>query len=269
MIEPSVSAYRGRLAEDLKKSAAARVAWVTGASSGIGRALARRLAQEGWVVAASARTARALDMLAAEVPDQITSFQLDVTDADACAHTVGLIESSLGPIELAILNAGAAFPVTVDNFSVQNFRKTVDLNLMGVVNCMGPMVPRMTARRGGHLAIMASISGYVGVPGSGAYGVTKAALNQLAEAFKPEFDRAGVTLTIINPGFVETPLTERNRSPMPFLMPLEQAVDRIMAGLAANRYEIAFPWQAALLMRTLRTLPHWLLFSLTRRMLRH
>jgi len=95
-----------------------RVAWVTGAGSGIGRALAKRLAQNGWIVAASARTARDLDALAAEVPDRITSFQLDVTDERACAATGELIESTLGPIDLAIFNAGSYFPTTAENFSV-------------------------------------------------------------------------------------------------------------------------------------------------------
>src|SRR4051812_20811892 len=108
-----------------------RVAWVTGAGSGIGRALAKRLAETGWIVAASARTARDLDALAAEVPEQITSFQLDVTDEKACAATGELIESPLGPIELAIFNAGSYSPTTAENFSVANFRKTVDVNLMG------------------------------------------------------------------------------------------------------------------------------------------
>lgn len=242
-----------------------RVAWVTGASSGIGRGLARRLAEAGWIVAASARTARDLDSLAAEVPGRITAFQLDVTRADDCARTVAAIESALGPIALAILNAGAGFPVSVENFSVVNFRRTVDLNLMGVVNCLGPLLPPMIARRAGHIAIMGSLAGYVGVPGSSAYGATKAALNSLAESYKPEFDRLGLTLTIINPGFVETPLTEKNSFPMPFLMPLEPALDRIMAGLAQRRFEIAFPWRAVVFLRLLRLLPHWLRFRLLRR----
>ena len=113
------------------------VAWVTGAGSGIGRGLAHRLAAEGWTVAASARTARDLDSLAAEVPGRITSFQLDVTDEAAVLATGQRIAEALGPVDLAILNAGSYFPTTAENFSVANFRKTVDVNLMGVVNCMG------------------------------------------------------------------------------------------------------------------------------------
>jgi NAD(P)-dependent dehydrogenase (short-subunit alcohol dehydrogenase family) len=253
---------------DPKTSAAARdgsqkVAWVTGASSGIGRAVARRLANEGWIVAASARTARNLDSLAGEVPGRITSFQLDVTNATACEETAEAIAASLGPVDLAVLDAAASFPVSVEKFSVANFKKTVDVNLMGVVNCMGPIVPQMLARHTGHIAIVASVAGFVGVPGSGAYGATKAALINMAESFKPGFDRAGITLTVINPGFVETPMTAKNSSPMPFLMPLDEAVDRIMKGLEAKRFEVTFPWQTALLSRTLRILPHWLLFRLT------
>jgi NAD(P)-dependent dehydrogenase (short-subunit alcohol dehydrogenase family) len=124
-------------------SAKGVAAWVTGAGTGIGRALSRRLAQHGWTVAASARTARDLDSLAAEVPGRITAFQLDVTDAKAADETGRAIEANLGPVDLAILNAGSYFPTTAGQFSVENFRKTVDLNLMGVVNCMGPIVPSM------------------------------------------------------------------------------------------------------------------------------
>ena len=135
------------------------VAWVTGAGTGIGRALAKRLAETGWIVAASARTARDLDNLAAEVPGRITSFQLDVTDERACAATAAAIAASLGPVDLAVFNAGSYFPTTAEDFSVANFRKTVDVNLMGEINCMGPLVPAMVARRSGHIVLMASLTG--------------------------------------------------------------------------------------------------------------
>ncbi|MEO7223875.1 MAG: SDR family NAD(P)-dependent oxidoreductase, partial [Devosia sp.] len=184
------------------------VAWVTGAGTGIGRALARRLAQDGWIVAASARTARDLDSLAAEVPGRITAFLLDVTDAKAAEDTGRAIEASLGPIDRAVLNAGSYFPTTASKFSVENFRRTVDLNLMGVVNCMGPIVPSMVERRSGHIAIMGSLTAFVGLPTAASYGATKAALNSMAEAFKPDFEQHGVTITIINPGFVRTPATD-------------------------------------------------------------
>lgn len=243
------------------------VAWVTGAGTGIGRALAKRLAEEGWTVAISARTARDLDSLAAEVPGRITAFQLDVTDAKATEDTGRAIAASLGPIDLAILNAGSYFPTTAKEFSVENFRKTVDINLMGTVNCMGPVVPSMVERRSGHIAIMGSLTAFVGLPTAASYGATKAALNSMAEAFKPDFDQYGVTITVINPGFVKTPATDKNRFPMPFLMEVDEAVDHIMRGLDAKSFAIDFPWQMKIGTKLLGALPGWAKFGVTRRMI--
>lgn len=243
------------------------VAWVTGAGTGIGRALAKRLAQKGWQVAASARTAADLDSLAAEVPGRITAFQLDVTRPDDCDATGKAIEASLGPVDLAVLNAGAYFPTTATNFSVSNFKKTVDLNLLGVVNCMGPIVPGMVARRSGHIAVMGSQTAFVGLPTAASYGATKAALNNMAEAFRPDFERFGVTITVINPGFVKTPATDRNTFPMPFIIGPDKAVDYIMRGLEQKRFAINFPAGMVWSIRLLAALPQWARFAITRRMI--
>ena len=242
-------------------------AWVTGAGSGIGRALARRLAQTGWMVAASARTARDLDTLAAEVPGKITAFQLDVTDAAACVETARQIEAALGPVDLAVFNAGSYFPTTAEDFSVENFRRTVNVNLMGEVNCMGGVVPSMRARRAGHIVLMGSLTGLVGLPTAASYGATKAALNSIAQAFKPDFERFGITISVINPGFVKTPLTDKNRFPMPFLISVDAAVDHILRGIARRRFDISFPWQMSFLVRLLAALPDRVKFAITRRML--
>jgi len=242
-------------------------AWVTGAGSGIGRALARRLAETGWTVAVSARTARDLDTLAAEVPGRITAFLLDVTDAAACVETGRQIEASLGPVDLAVFNAGSYFPTTAEEFSVANFKKTVDVNLMGEVNCMGAVVPSMLARRAGHIVLMGSLTGLVGLPTAASYGATKAALNSIAQAFKPDFERFGITISVINPGFVKTPLTDKNRFPMPFLIGVDAAVDHIMRGIERQRFDISFPWQMSFLVRLLAALPDWAKFAITRRML--
>lgn len=251
----------------MAKTAGKGVAWVTGAGTGIGRGIARRLADAGWAVAISARTASDLDSLVAEVPERITAYQLDVTDAAAAAATGRAIAEHLGPVDLAILNAGSYFPTTVEKFSVENFRKTVDLNLMGTVNCMGPIVPSMVGRRAGHIAIMGSQSAFTGLPTAASYGATKAALNSMAEAFKPDLDRFGVTMTIINPGFVRTPLTAKNTFPMPFLMDLDDALDAIMRGLESKRFAINFPWQMTLGTKLLAALPAWAKFGITRKML--
>ena len=245
----------------------AGTAWITGAGSGIGRALARRLADNGWSVAASARTARDLDTLAAEVPGRITAFQVDVTNAQAAAETARQIEASLGPIDLAVFNAGSYFPTTAEDFSVENFRRTVDVNLMGEVNCMGAVVPSMRARRAGHIVLMASLTGFVGLPTAASYGATKAALNSIAQAFKPDFERFGIAISVINPGFVKTPLTDKNRFPMPFLISVDKAVDHILRGIERQTFDISFPWQMSLLIRLLAALPDGAKFAITRRML--
>ncbi|MEQ1899484.1 MAG: SDR family NAD(P)-dependent oxidoreductase [Devosia sp.] len=243
-----------------------RRAWVTGAGTGIGRALAKRLAEEGWDVAVSARTTGDLDSLVAEVPGRITAFPLDVTDTAANEKVVASIESALGPLDLAVLNAGSYFPVRAQNFSAANFKKTVDVNLNGTANGLAALLPRMVDRKAGHVAVMASVAGFVGLPNASTYAATKAGLNAMCESLKVELEPFGVTLTVINPGFVKTPLTDKNTFPMPFLIPLEQATDAIMRGLERKKYEIIFPWQMAILMKLLRILPHRLQFAITRRM---
>jgi short-subunit dehydrogenase len=251
-----------RVAETARKRA-----WITGAGSGIGRALAKRLAEQGWDVAVSARTAADLDRLAAEVPGRIWAFVLDVTDGAANERIVDAVEKTVGPLDLAVLNAGGYFPVTAANFSAERFRKTVEVNLNGTANGLDPVLKRMVARRHGHVAVMASVAGFVGLPSGSTYSATKAALNAMCEALKVELEPFGVTLTVINPGFVKTPGTDRNKFPMPFRIPAEQAADAIMRGLERKKYEIIFPWQMAIAMKLFRILPHWLQFTITRRML--
>jgi NAD(P)-dependent dehydrogenase (short-subunit alcohol dehydrogenase family) len=245
-----------------------QVAWVTGAGTGIGRGVALRLAREGWDVAASARTPADLDSLVAEAPERITAFRLDVTDVAANEATVARIEETLGPIDLAILNAGSYFPVRAQDFKAENVQKTVDVNLNGTAYGLAALFPRMIARRQGHIAVMASVAGFVGLPGASIYAATKAALNALCESLKVELEPYDVTLSVINPGFVKTPLTDKNDFPMPFLIDLEPAVDAIMAGIKRKKYEIIFPWQMAVLMKLFRALPHGLQFAITRRMVR-
>lgn len=245
-----------------------RTAWITGASSGIGRALALRLAAEGWNVAVSARTAPDLVLLAADAPDHIHPFPLDVTDACATRHTVARIEAALGPLDLAVLNAGSYERDSAAQFDAAAFRATVDVNLMGGVNCLAALMPAMLARRAGHIAVVSSVVGYVGLPGAAAYGATKAALVNLCQSLYPELAAGNVRLSLVNPGFVDTPLTQQNDFPMPFLISTGEAVDHIMAGLASRRFEVAFPWKMVLSMKLLAALPARLLFAVTRRMVR-
>lgn len=242
------------------------VAWVTGASSGIGEALALRLARDGRRVIASARNAAALDDLARRADGRIAPAPLDVTDAAACAGRIEEIETTQGQIELAVLNAGTHRPMSADDFTVETMRALVEINLMGVANCLAPLLARMRARRRGHIAVVASVAGYGGLPTAAAYGATKAALINMTEALKPDCDRLGIKLQLVNPGFVKTPLTDRNEFPMPFLMPVDAAVDALVSGLASERFEIVFPRRFAVLLKALNALPYGAYFSLVRRM---
>jgi NAD(P)-dependent dehydrogenase (short-subunit alcohol dehydrogenase family) len=242
------------------------VAWVTGASSGIGEALALRLARDGRRVVASARGEDALAALAAASDGRVAPLPLDVCDAGACARAVAGIEEREGEIGLAVLNAGTHVPMSASDFSVATLRRLAEVNLFGVANCLEPLLARMAARRRGHVAIVASVAGYGGLPTAAAYGPTKAALINMAESLKLDCDRLGIRLQLVDPGFVRTPLTDRNEFPMPFLMPVDEAVEAFVAGLASDRFEIVFPRRFALLLKMLNLLPYPAYFALVRRM---
>jgi NAD(P)-dependent dehydrogenase (short-subunit alcohol dehydrogenase family) len=247
--------------------AAGRVLWLVGASSGIGRCLALQLAAAGWQVAASARSAERLNELAGAAPGgRVQSYPLDVTDAAAVSATVARIEVDLGPIELAILNAGDYEPMPLADFDAGLFRRLMEVNYMGAVHCLDALVPRLRQRRRGQLVLTASVSGYRGLPRGAPYSATKAALINLAEALQPELASEGVRMRVINPGFVDTPLTRKNRFAMPFLMSAEQAAARIVTKLDAGSFEIAFPRRMVWLMKLLRCLPYGVYFALVKRM---
>ena len=241
--------------------------WITGASSGLGRELALRLARRGCKVAVSARGADALAELAREAPG-ITAYPLDVTDRQAVLAAAESITRAQGPIDLAVLSAGIFKPLSVSRFSAEAAAQSMAVNHGGVCNCLEALIAPMTTRGAGQIAIVSSVSGYVGLPKLGAYGASKAALNNLAEAIAPELADKGVTLQLVTPGYIETPLTEGNRLPMPYLIPLDRGVNSLLRGLERRRFEIVFPWQMAVLMKLYRRAPYQLFFWIARTFLR-
>lgn len=248
----------------------AGAAWVTGAGRGIGRSLALRLAAGGWTVAASSRTEQEPASLAAEttgLPGAILPFVLDIVDPVATVAAVQRIKREIGPLDLAILNAGTHRAVSAQGFDAAMVKSLVDVNLLGTVNCLSAILPDFIKQRCGKIAVIASVAGYRGLPTAAAYEATKAALINMCEALKPELDRLGVDLTLVNPGFVDTPLTKNNRFPMPFIIPVDKAADIILRGLDKGRFEIVFPWRMAVTMKVFRILPYSVVFWLTRKML--
>jgi NADP-dependent 3-hydroxy acid dehydrogenase YdfG len=245
--------------------------WITGASAGIGRALALRMARDGWRVAASARRADELAELAREaggLPGTIHAYPLDVTDQAAVWEAVATIEHELGAIDVSVLNAGTHEPTPAATFAAATLRRLLEVNVIGVANGLEAVLPRLIARRTGRVAIVASVAGYGGLPNAAAYGATKAALINLAEAMRPELLQRGVILQVINPGFVKTPLTDKNDFAMPFLISAEDAAEVIRRGLQSDRFEIAFPTLFVRLMKLVRVLPYRLYFRLTAKLVR-
>ena len=238
-----------------------KTAWITGASTGIGRDVALQLAAAGVKVAASARSAEKLEALG----PAILKVPLDVTDPGACRAAAERITSELGPIDLAVLGAGTYTPVSVDDLDPGRFAHMMGTNYMGVVNCIAALSPGMLARGSGHLSWIASVAGYMGLPKAAAYGPTKAALINLAESLYPEMRASGVSVSVINPGFVETPLTAQNDFEMPFLMKPEDAARRTIEGLAAGRFEVAYPRRFVAILKSVRLLPYPLFFRLISR----
>ncbi|WP_210395375.1 SDR family NAD(P)-dependent oxidoreductase [Motiliproteus sediminis] len=249
-------------------SSALPLAWITGASQGIGRSLAVELLQRGWRVAATARSESPLLRLQQAHPGQLFSFPADVCDPAQMARTIDAIEDQQGPIQLAIFNAGSHQPEHASQFQARTVRQLIELNLLGVCNGLEPLLPRMLERGQGQIAAVASLAGYRGLPTAAAYGASKAALINLMESIALDLRGSGVKIQVINPGFVKTPLTDRNSFAMPGLISSDQAARSIAEGLMGNRFEIRFPAGFATLMAVLRHLPYRLYFPLVARLTR-
>lgn len=241
-------------------------AWVTGASAGIGRGVALELARRGYEVYATARRGEELLSLAGEaqgLKGRVIAAPGDVTDREAMARLVAEIESKQ-PIALAFLNAGGNFPDPRGDFGGEGFARTFALNVQGVANGLNPTFNAMRARKRGQIAITGSIAGYGGLPNAGAYAPSKAAVISLAVGMKFAGDPSNVTVQIVNPGYVKTPLTADNAFPMPFLMECDEACRRICDGFERGGFEIRFPRRLAWIVRAIGLLPYTLYFGLFR-----
>ncbi len=246
------------------------VAWITGGSSGIGRALARKLATAGYTVAVTAREGDPIDMLIAEsaaLPGRIVSFPCDVADEAGMAATVAAIEGGVGPIALAVFNAGAYVPVAGENLSVRKFRRTFEVNVLGIVHGLVPAVRAMQARGRGHLLLVGSISAWFGWPTTAAYGASKAAVNVMAQALKYDFDKIGIRIQVANPGFVDTPLLKERLPALPATISADRAARCLFDGIRSGGFEIAFPrrlvWGLKLAAMLPQPLRHRLIAALT------
>ena len=242
-------------------------AWITGGGTGIGRALALHMAREGWQVAISGRREEPLretQQLAAGGTGSVEIFPADVTDHAGLRKTVLTIESQLGPLDMAVLNAGTYAPEREKHFEVELFREVIDVNFMGVVHGIDAVLPHFRERKAGQIVIVSSVAGYRGLPLSAAYGASKAALINMAEALRLDLASGGITVTLVNPGFIKTPLTDQNKFPMPFLMEADVAAKKMYEGIRSGSFEVTFPNALAVPLKLMRSLPYALYFPLAR-----
>lgn len=230
---------------------------ITGGSSGLGAELARTYAAPGITLALTGRDAARLEAVADQCRAQgatVETAVLDMTDAAALEGWILARDDAL-PIDLAIANAGISAGTGGDTEPVEQVRRIFAVNVDGVMNTVLPLIPRMQARRRGQIALMASLAGFRGFPGAPAYCGSKAAVKIYGEGLRGVLAGSGVEVSVVCPGYVRTPMTDRNGFPMPFLMDADKAARLIRDRLARNKARIAFPWPMLAAVWLLQALP--------------
>lgn len=248
---------------------AGKTCWLVGASTGIGRATASALHAAGARVVVSARNHEALDAFVAEHGGRADAIALDATDADAVRSAAARIVAVHGGIDLVVYCAGTYSAMRAAGFDLEVARQHMRVNYDGALVLLDAVLPQLQAQaksgRGGHLSLVASVAGFRGLPQSLAYGPTKAALIHLAETLYLDLSPLGLGVSVINPGFVETPLTAQNQFRMPALIRPEQAAKEILRGWRHGDFEIHFPKRFTGWLKALRHLPYGAYFAAVRR----
>ncbi len=243
-------------------SFAGKRVWVVGASTGIGAATANLLLERGARIAVSARSTEALERAFA---GRATVLPLDVTDATATLRTAQRLCKAWGGIDLVLAVAGTYRAMRAWEIDLAEARRTVDVNLGGVLNLLAAVMPVLDRQGAGGFGIVASVAGYGGLPNSLAYGASKAACINLAQSLYLDLHKRGIGVYLVCPGFVATPLTANNEFPMPFLISAEKAAAEIVAGLGRGDFEIHFPRAFSRLLKAVNLLPQRLYFWCVRR----
>jgi short-subunit dehydrogenase len=238
--------------------------WIVGASSGIGAALARALAARGAWVAVSARGREALEAVAADCGEAAVAEAMDVTVPEDFVRVRDALLARWGRLDLVVLNAGTYRPLRAWALTPQAIRDTLRTNLVGAMDGVAALAPMFSARGSGAIALVGSVAGYGGLPKAAVYGPSKAALINFAETLYLDLAPRGVSVFLVNPGFVATPLTAQNDFRMPALLQPEQAAEAIVAGFGRGAFEIHFPKRFTGALKLLRLLPRRIYFALIR-----
>ena len=236
--------------------------WITGGSTGIGKALAIKFSKKGWNVAVSARRVELLNELC-EQYENITAFPLDVTQKDNCFEVFNKIKNKFSDIDICFFSTGTWNPKKEKNIDVEQMEEVFKVNFFGTVNTIKAVEQHFKDRKNGIITIVSSIAGYRGLPNSTGYGPSKSALNNLAESLYFDFKRSNVRVCLVSPGFIKTPMTDKNDFKMPFLKTTEYAADKIYDGLVNKKsFEIHFPKTLTITLKVLSFLPSSLYFNL-------
>jgi short-subunit dehydrogenase len=229
--------------------------WITGASSGIGKALAEKFAEEGWKVAASARRKEILDKMSEH--ENIFSYPLDVTNQDQIKKSFEKIVEDFNELDLCVFSSGTYDPKLEQEINVVQNKFVMETNFFGVLYCIKTVESYFKNKKNGHISIVSSIAAYRGLPNSSGYGPSKAALTNLTESLYFDFKKYNVRVSLVSPGFIKTPLTDKNEFSMPFIKSPEFAAEKMFNGLTKSKaFEIHFPKALTVLLKIFRVLPY-------------
>ena len=229
--------------------------WITGASSGIGKAVAEKFASEGWMVAASARRQEILNKMAEN--QNIFAYPLDVTQKENVTKTFNNIIENFKNVDICLFCSGTYDPKLEQEINIEQNKFVMETNYFGVLNCIKAVETYFKNKKSGQISIVSSVAAYRGLPNSSGYGPSKAALTNLTESIYFDFKKHNVKISLVSPGFIKTPLTDKNEFPMPFIRSPEFAADKIFQGLTKkNIFEIHFPLGLTLTLKFLRILPY-------------
>ena len=239
--------------------------WITGASSGIGKALAIKFANEGWQVAASARRENLLQKLHDSYAN-IIPFNLNVKDENAAKKVFQNILEKFQNIDICVFCTGIHDPESEKKLNSEKIREIMETNFFGTLNCIMAVNDYFREKEDGHISIVSSVAGYRGLPAASGYCASKSALTSLAESLYFDFKRHNVRVSLISPGFIKTPMTDKNKFPMPMIKSPEFAAEKMFIGLTKkNAFEIHFPIFFTMLMKLLKIMPNWLYFLLVKK----
>ena len=229
--------------------------WITGASSGIGKALAVKFSLEGWKVAISARRKEILDEMAEK--ENIFSYPLDVTNQNQIKDIFSKIINDFGDLDLCVFSSGTYDPKLEQEINIKQNKFVMETNFFGVLYCIKTVEKYFKEKKEGHISIVSSIAGYRGLPNSSGYGPSKAALTNLTESLYFDFKKYNVRISLVSPGFIKTPLTDKNEFRMPFIKSPEFAAEKMFNGLTKTKsFEIHFPKALTIILKLLRILPY-------------